>query len=102
MGKSKLEGKMHEEAALLVAEMDSHSEQPFDPKGIIASHSANIICSMVFGMNFKHDDKRFLDMLARFDENLRYCVTLFSPLYTFRFSVLSIFFTQSDSYILKI
>ena len=72
MGKSKLEGKMHEEAALLVAEMDAQNEQPFNPSAILSSHVANIICSMSFGMNFKHNDPRFLDMMRRFDENLRY------------------------------
>ena len=72
MGKSKLEGKMHEEAALLVTEMDAQNEQPFDPKAIITAHIANIICSMAFGKNFKHDDERFMDMMIKFDENLRY------------------------------
>lgn len=73
MGKSKLEGKIHEEAALLVAEIDAQNGEPFDPKVFIGTHVANIICSMSFGMNFKHDDPRFLDMLKRFDENVR-CV----------------------------
>lgn len=50
--------------------------QPFDPKVIISTHVANTFCSISFGMNFKNDDPRYLDMLARFNENLRYSVSI--------------------------
>lgn len=72
MGKSKIEGKIHSEAALLREEFENQKGLPFDPKAIIGSHVANIICSMSFGINFKHTDARFVEMMARFDENLRY------------------------------
>lgn len=72
MGKSKLESKIHDEAALLIEEVYAQNGEPFDPKKFISLHVANIICSMSFGMNFKHSDPRFVDMMRRFDENLKY------------------------------
>ncbi|XP_045160015.2 cytochrome P450 2C23-like [Mercenaria mercenaria] len=70
MGKSKLEGKIHEEVESFLSEIEAHKGDPFDPKDIISTHIANIICFILFKGQFKHDDQRFLGMIRLFDENM--------------------------------
>jgi len=71
MGKSRLQGCIHDEAAKLLEEFGSHKGQPFDPKMFINTHIANIICSMSFGGKFAYTDRRFQGMIRMIDENMK-------------------------------
>ncbi|KAL4227588.1 hypothetical protein ACF0H5_013031 [Mactra antiquata] len=70
MGKSSLVKKLHEEANSLVKEMATQCGKPFNPKTLISTHVTNIISSIVFKGQFKHDDPRLLKMIDIIDENL--------------------------------
>ena len=71
MGKSRLQGCIHEEAGKLLEEFGSHKSQPFDPRMFINTHIANIICSMSFGGKFAYTDRRFQGMIRMIDENMK-------------------------------
>ncbi|KAH3699271.1 hypothetical protein DPMN_074227 [Dreissena polymorpha] len=70
MGKTRLDATIQEQAALMVEEIGKHNSEPFDPKDVISAHVANVICSMVFRKQFKHDDPRFKGIIQKFDENI--------------------------------
>jgi hypothetical protein len=70
MGKSKLEGKIHEEVQSFISEMEEFHGASFDPKDFISTHVANIICFLLFKGKFRHDDQRFLGMINLIDENM--------------------------------
>jgi hypothetical protein len=70
MGKSKLEGKIQEEAMSLLSQIENFKGDPFDPKDIISTNVGNIICSMLFKGQFSHDDQRFLGMIKLMEENI--------------------------------
>lgn len=70
MGKSKLEGKVHEEIQTFLSEIKDFNGEAFDPKDIISTHVSNIICSILFKGQFSHNDPRFLGMIKMFDENI--------------------------------
>ncbi|KAH3708021.1 cytochrome P450 2H1-like [Dreissena polymorpha] len=71
MGKTRLDATIQEQAALMVEEIGKHNGEPFDPKDVISAHVANVICSMVFRKQFKHDDPRFKGIIQKFDENIK-------------------------------
>ena len=70
MGKSKLEGKIHEEALSLLSNIEDFKGEPFDPTDIFSTNVANIICSLLFKGQFRHDDQRFLGMIRLIEENI--------------------------------
>ncbi|KAH3852935.1 cytochrome P450 2C23-like [Dreissena polymorpha] len=71
MGKTRLDTTIQEQAALMVEEIGKHNGEPFDPKDVISAHVANVICSMLFRRQFKHDDPRFRGLIKILDENVR-------------------------------
>ena len=71
MGKSVLEKKIHEEIQICCQAIDDANGQPFNPKNLIQTSVANIICSMMFGSTFQHGDKKFKALIGNFEENLK-------------------------------
>ncbi|KAL4221687.1 Cytochrome P450 2C8 [Mactra antiquata] len=70
MGKTILEDKIQNEATNLIKELRKNVGEPLDPKTVIAAYVANVITSIVFKGNFKHDDPRIVKMIDIFEENL--------------------------------
>ena len=74
MGKSALDTKLMEEASRITAAFQKEAlvGRGFDPKPIITTSVANVVCSMVFGHSFQNGDPKFKAMAIMFEENLRY------------------------------
>ena len=49
VGKSSLEEKIKEEVEVVLAEFDTNTNLPFDPKHLFDKAVCNVICSMLFG-----------------------------------------------------
>ncbi|XP_066278634.1 cytochrome P450 2B1-like [Branchiostoma lanceolatum] len=58
-GKQSLEPTIVQEAQDLVQVFKDKHGQPFDPTVPISLAVSNVICSLVFGQRFNHDDQRF-------------------------------------------
>ncbi|XP_052768718.1 cytochrome P450 2C15-like [Mya arenaria] len=71
MGKSILEGEIHEETKYLLEEVGTFEGRSFDPHELLAVHVSNIIFSLVFKGSFKYTDPRFKEMIKMLDENMR-------------------------------
>ena len=71
MGKSVLETKIREEVEILSAAIEAENELPFNPKQLISTNVANVICSMIFGSTFKHGDEKFKALIDAFQENIK-------------------------------
>lgn len=43
--------------------LQSYNGQPFDPQGPLATNSSNIICRLIFGHRFEHNDPEFHQLM---------------------------------------
>ncbi|KAK3101328.1 hypothetical protein FSP39_002716 [Pinctada imbricata] len=59
VGKRCLEKQVMEEVTTLMTEMEHFKGSPFDISHLISISVSNIICSIVFGRRYDHDDNRF-------------------------------------------
>ena len=64
MGKSSFEQNISVEADILVEGMKRHDREAFDPKHLFDNVVANVICVLVFGKRFQHDDPVFQELLT--------------------------------------
>ncbi|XP_017376778.2 cytochrome P450 2C18, partial [Cebus imitator] len=71
MGKRSIEDRVQEEARCLVEELRKTSALPCDPTFILGCAPCNVICSVVFHKRFDYKDQRFLNLMEKFNENLR-------------------------------
>ncbi|XP_072346060.1 cytochrome P450 2C3-like isoform X2 [Scyliorhinus torazame] len=71
MGKKSIEERILEEAQFLVTAIQNKKDTPLSPNFLLRCASSNIICSIVFGDRFDHEDKRFLTLIELFAENLQ-------------------------------
>ena len=69
MGRSILEEKIHGEVKGLLREFQKCDNSSLDPKYVISTSVANIVSSICFGGQFKHNDEGFKDVLEKLDEN---------------------------------
>lgn len=46
------------------------SEMPFDPTFLLSCTVSNVICSIVFGNRYDYEDKKFLALLDKMDDNI--------------------------------
>ncbi|XP_035672246.1 cytochrome P450 2D3-like isoform X3 [Branchiostoma floridae] len=63
-GKQSLEPTIVQEAQDLVQVFKDKCGQPFDPTVSLGLSVSNVICSVVFGRRFDHDDKRFSHLVG--------------------------------------
>ena len=63
MGKLSLEARIQEEIAHLLKCIESQGGEPFDPAVILSISVSNIICALVFGKRFDHEDEQFQRIL---------------------------------------
>ena len=59
------------EASYLCDEISKFSGNPFDPRPLLTSAVANIICTIVFGKRFDYDDKDIQRLLSIYDERTK-------------------------------
>ncbi|XP_072918429.1 uncharacterized protein [Hemitrygon akajei] len=71
MGKKTIEDKITEEAHFLIKMFESHKGQEFNPTIQLNAAVANIICSIVFGDRFDYEDKTFIALVKRVNENFQ-------------------------------
>ncbi|XP_074238713.1 cytochrome P450 2C18 isoform X3 [Saimiri boliviensis] len=71
MGKRSIEDRVQEEARCLVEELRKTNASPCDPTFILGCAPCNVICSVVFQKRFDYKDQRFLNLMEKFNENLR-------------------------------
>ncbi|KAI8504432.1 hypothetical protein Bbelb_175500 [Branchiostoma belcheri] len=64
VGKRSLEGKIGEEANMLVQEVGSKNGQPFDFKELLPNAISNVICSIAFGNRFEYGDPEFVRLIG--------------------------------------
>ncbi|KAK3596388.1 hypothetical protein CHS0354_036938 [Potamilus streckersoni] len=69
-GKTSLEGKIQTEVSILLSEIATQHEQPFNIKHIVQTSVSNVINAMAFGEHFNHDDPRFAKIMKMIDENM--------------------------------
>ncbi|XP_060071846.1 cytochrome P450 2J6-like [Ylistrum balloti] len=67
-GKKSLETKIHEEVDVFIDHVMETSCEPFDLGDNIHVSVANVICSIVFGERFDHNDRKFLQLVTLLDE----------------------------------
>ena len=72
-GKHSTEGKIQEEAECLKDVFKSLNGKPFDPAKTLMLSVSNVICSLLYGERFEHEDKEFRFLL----EKVREIMTLF-------------------------
>uniref|UniRef100_A0A2I2Z6H5 unspecific monooxygenase n=1 Tax=Gorilla gorilla gorilla TaxID=9595 RepID=A0A2I2Z6H5_GORGO len=71
MGKRSIEDRVQEEARCLVEELRKTNASPCDPTFILGCAPCNVICSVIFHDRFDYKDQRFLNLMEKFNENLR-------------------------------
>ncbi|KAM6226053.1 uncharacterized protein LJ264_015959 [Porphyrio hochstetteri] len=81
MGRKSIEGRIQEEAQVLLQELRSTQEAPFDPTYLLSCAVSNIICSIVFGRRFDYRDGEFLELLRMMNESFQELSTPWSQVY---------------------
>ncbi|XP_004456900.1 cytochrome P450 2C9-like [Dasypus novemcinctus] len=71
MGKRSIEDRVQEEARCLVEELEKTKASPCDPTFLLGCAPCNVICSIVFQNRFEYTDQEFLNMMGKFNENLK-------------------------------
>ncbi|XP_054584916.1 cytochrome P450 2C27-like isoform X1 [Eptesicus fuscus] len=71
MGKRNIEDRVQEEARCLVEELRKTNASPCDPTFILGCAPCNVICSIIFQNRFDYKDKFFLNIMERFNENVK-------------------------------
>ncbi|XP_075830090.1 cytochrome P450 2C11 isoform X1 [Microtus pennsylvanicus] len=71
MGKRSIEDRVQEEAQCLVEELRKSKGAPCDPTFILGCAPCNVICSIIFQKRFDYKDQSFLNLMEKFNENLR-------------------------------
>ncbi|XP_069130004.1 cytochrome P450 2H1-like isoform X2 [Argopecten irradians] len=66
-GKKSLESKIKEEVDIFLDVIGKQNGKPFDINALAHSSVSNVICSIVFGQRFDHDDKDFKWLLSKID-----------------------------------
>ncbi|XP_069890665.1 cytochrome P450 2C19-like [Dipodomys merriami] len=71
MGKRSIEERVQEEARCLVEELRKTKGSPCDPTFILGCAPCNVICSIVFQNRFDYKDQNFLNMMKKFNDNVK-------------------------------
>ncbi len=58
-GKHTIENKMIEEAKMLHDILNKTSKEPTDPEELLSISVSNVICSLIYGHRYDHDDEEF-------------------------------------------
>ncbi len=66
-GKSSIEEKIKEESTHVISQLRATKGKPYNPANLMELIVANIICSMLFGERYDHDDEEFKSFLKAVD-----------------------------------
>ncbi len=80
-GKCSIEGKIKEECHIVLAKLLATEGKPYNPERLIAVSISNIICSMLFGERYDHDDEEFKSFLEAIDSMLHSLEECFPAIY---------------------
>ncbi|XP_057349242.1 cytochrome P450 2F2-like isoform X3 [Manis pentadactyla] len=81
LGSRTIEGRILEEAACLLGELQATVGAPFDPRQLLDNAVSNVICSVVFGNRYGYDDPEFLRLLDLFSDNFRIMSSRWGEMY---------------------
>lgn len=62
-GKHSLQGQIMEKVDCLMDEVDKFENKPFDIHHALNTAVSNVICSLLFGKRFDHDDTKFKNLI---------------------------------------
>ncbi|KAK3597279.1 hypothetical protein CHS0354_010905 [Potamilus streckersoni] len=68
-GRTSFEQNIKEEVQILLEMVLSTKGNPFDIKKMLRLCVSNVMCGIVFGKRFNHDDMKFLTIIHNFDED---------------------------------
>ncbi|XP_043535724.1 cytochrome P450 2D17-like isoform X1 [Chiloscyllium plagiosum] len=71
LGQFAFEDRILEEAHYLAAAFRESEGSSFDPQAIITSAVSNVTCKVIFGERFHYQDRKFMRLVALFDEALK-------------------------------
>ncbi|EPY88764.1 cytochrome P450 2C92 precursor [Camelus ferus] len=71
MGKRSIEDRVQEEARCLVEELRKTNAFSPDPTFVVGCAPCNVICSIIFQNRFDYKDQTFLNIMKKFNENIR-------------------------------
>ncbi|XP_019716865.1 cytochrome P450 2F3-like [Hippocampus comes] len=77
MGRKGMEEWIQEESQHMRARIETYRAAPFDPSFLLSCTVSNVVCCLVFGQRFDHEDANFLRLLAIITEMIQF---LASPL----------------------
>ncbi|KYO48168.1 cytochrome P450 2E1 precursor isoform B [Alligator mississippiensis] len=91
MGKKSIEERIQEEAQCLVEKLSSTQKMPFDPTFLLSCTVSNVICSIVFGNRYDYEDKKFLALLDKMDDNIHLLNSQWGQFYQLFPSLMDVF-----------
>ncbi|XP_008142312.2 cytochrome P450 2C18-like isoform X2 [Eptesicus fuscus] len=100
MGKRNIEDRVQEEARCLVEELRKTNASPCDPTFILGCAPCNVICSIIFQNRFDYKDKFFLNIMERFNENVKVLSSPWIQIYNLCPALLD-YFPGSQNKVLK-
>ena len=66
-----IESRVRQEVFDFLQNIQSYQLQPLNPANVINSAVANVICTMLMSVRFRHDDEKFQRFMFLFDEGFR-------------------------------
>lgn len=71
VGKKSLEEKVMEETSVILEQLSRLEGAPYHMKPILSKATSNVICNVIFGTRFEHDDKTFEKLLFHIQNAFR-------------------------------
>ncbi|KAL3884077.1 hypothetical protein ACJMK2_030299 [Sinanodonta woodiana] len=71
-GRSSFEVCIADEAKILIELIEQNTDAALNLKDILTTCVSNVMCGLVFGRRFSHEDKQFLEVAANFSEDAKY------------------------------
>ncbi|KAL3884082.1 hypothetical protein ACJMK2_030304 [Sinanodonta woodiana] len=71
-GRSSFKVYIADEAKILIELIEQNTEASLNLKDILVMCVSNVMCGIVFGRRFSHEDKQFLEVAANFSEDAKY------------------------------